>query len=202
MTTARLVAPPLATLLVLITTGTAPAQDPKPADPQAAVEPRGGPGAGQKLLARMVGDWDVAKSFFPPQGGDAVRASGTCRQTMIHGGRFLQSEFTFGQGESAITGLGLIGYDEKTDVFTSVWTDSRSPRVSIRRGDPPFDGRQITLRSRSLDDPSPAAPARRTRTVTRLLDDDRRILHQQFLVTPGAEDRLMMELVLTRRAAP
>lgn len=184
-------------LAVLLGGGLARAQ--APADPQAAVEPRGGPGAGQKLLARMAGDWDVAKAFFPARGGP-VRTAGRCRQTMIHGGRFLQSECTFGEGPAATTGLGLIGFDESSGAFTSVWTDSRSPRVSLRRSELPFDGELIVLASRSLGDAA-GPETRSTRTVTRLLDGDRRIVHQQFALAPGADDRLMMELVMTRRPA-
>ena len=93
-------------------------------DPQSSYEPRSQPGPGQKFLERMVGDWDVAKVFYP-RTGDPVRGTGQCRQTMIHEGRFLESEFTFGSGEKATTGLGLIGYDMEAGTFTSVWLDSR-----------------------------------------------------------------------------
>src|SRR5947209_1526774 len=76
-------------------------QDPPPdkKDPQSAFEPRSGPGAGQKFLAQLVGTWDVTKTFFPRM-GDPVRVPGECVQTMVHEGRFLKSEFVFGQGPS------------------------------------------------------------------------------------------------------
>src|SRR4051794_15019915 len=76
-------------------------------DPQSAREPRSGPGAGQKYLERFAGDWQVAKAFYP-RAGEPVRAGGHCRQAMIHGGRFLQSDFVFGEGERKTTGLGII----------------------------------------------------------------------------------------------
>src|SRR5262245_3557242 len=78
-------------------------------EPQATVEPRSGPGAGQEFLARFAGDWDVTKAFFP-RSGEPTRAQGRCRQTMIHGGRFLQSEFVFGAAGKETTGTGLIGF--------------------------------------------------------------------------------------------
>src|SRR5262245_43023052 len=65
------------------------------ADPQASFEPRSDPGAGQKYLSAFVGQWEVAKTFYP-RTGEPVKASGTCRQSLIHGGRFLKSEFVFG----------------------------------------------------------------------------------------------------------
>ena len=120
-------------------------------DAQASFEPRSGPGAGQKYLESFVGDWDVVKVFHP-RSGEPVRATGTCRQTMIHDGRFLQSEFVFEQGGRKSTGLGLIGFEPPTGRFTSVWTDSRQTRMSFRQSRDPFDGKQIVLFSRSLDD--------------------------------------------------
>ncbi len=130
-----------------------------PKDPQAAYEPRSAPGAGQEFLKKFVGDWDVRKTFFPAS-GEPIRAAGRCRQALIHGGRFLQSDFVFGSGPSQTTGQGLIGFDPQTGLFTSVWTDSRSTRMSLRQSREPFHGEQIVLFSRTLDpEPAHATPA-------------------------------------------
>ncbi|MGH9419922.1 MAG: hypothetical protein ACRD3J_08115, partial [Thermoanaerobaculia bacterium] len=66
----------------------------KPRDQQNAYEPKNPPGAGQVLLAKFAGDWDMVKTFFPAT-GEPVRTLGECRQRMIQDGRFLQSDFTF-----------------------------------------------------------------------------------------------------------
>jgi hypothetical protein len=188
----RLIAPMVVAACLLV------AADPPKGqrDPQSKVEPRSGPGAGQKLLEGFVGEWDVAKTFYP-RTGEPARAEGRCRQTMIHDGRFLQSEFVFGQGASRTTGLGIIGFEPETGVFTSVWTDSRQTRMSLRQSRDPFDGKTIVLYSRSLDAEGKAS--RRTKTVSRLEDGGRRLLHRQYALGPGGEERLMMELVMTRK---
>jgi hypothetical protein len=165
-------------------------------DPQSAYEPRSKPGEGQKFLQKFVGDWDVAKTFHP-RSGDPVRQKGECRQTMIHGGRFLQSEFTFTRGDEKTTGTGLIGFETATGVFTSVWVDSRSTRMSFRSGKERFDGKQIVLYSGSLG--SDGKSARVSRTLTRLEDDGRRIVHRQYTGGEGGKERLMMELILTKK---
>src|SRR5580658_4645224 len=72
-------------------------QPPEKKDPQSSYEPRSGPGAGQKFLEKFVGDWDVAKTFHP-RSGEPNTAKGVCKQTMVHNGRFLNSEFVFGEG--------------------------------------------------------------------------------------------------------
>ena len=55
-------------------------------------EPRNAPGAGQKLLAQFVGEWDVVKTFFP-MNGKPFMAKATCKQYMIQDGKFLQLAF-------------------------------------------------------------------------------------------------------------
>ncbi|HEX5272194.1 MAG TPA: DUF1579 family protein [Gemmataceae bacterium] len=173
------------------------AAEPPPAqkDPQSAYEPRGKPGAGQKFLEKFVGDWDVVKSFHP-QTGDPVRATGDCKQTMINDGRFLRSEFVFRQGDATTTGLGLIGFEPDTGTFTSVWADSRQTRMSFRQSEGKFNGEEIVLHGKSLEG---GKEGRRSRTVTRLEDDGRKIVHRQFTEGRDGKERLVMELVLTRK---
>jgi hypothetical protein len=164
-------------------------------DPQSVIEPRSGPGIGQKFLERFVGDWKVEKSFFRVS-GEASTSEGTCRQHMIHGGRFLQSDFTFGTGEEATTGTGIIGFDPATNRFSSTWIDSRSTRFSHRQSKEPFDGKLITLAGAGLS--TDATPPRNSRTVSTIEDDGRRIIHRQYGAAADGKERLVMQLLMTR----
>ena len=80
--------------------------------------------AEQKVLERFVGTWDVAKTFHP-RSGEPVQTRGECRQEMIHGGRYLRSEFIFDGDAGKTTGTGLVGFEPDTGLFTSVWTSWR-----------------------------------------------------------------------------
>src|SRR5262249_29145107 len=144
----------------------------KQKDPQSSYEPRSNPGAGQKFLEKFVGDWEVVKRFHP-RSGAPVETRGECRQTMLHGGRFLQSEFDFGQGEMRTTGTGLIGFEAESGLFSSVWIDSRSTRMSLRQSQDKFNGEEIVLYSKTLQEGG--RESRRSRTVTRLEDGGRQI---------------------------
>lgn len=166
-----------------------------PKDPQAAFEPRSGPGEGQKYLAAFVGEWDVVKTFYPRE-GSPVATHGTCSQKMIHDGRFLESDFVFDDPRGPITGMGIIGFDGETGRFTSLWTDSRSTRFSLRQSETPFDGKQIELFGKTLGDPGPNP--RRSRTVSVVEDSGRKILHRQFSVAPDGAERPVMQLEMTR----
>lgn len=182
---------------IALAAGPSRGQQPKK-DAQSSFEPRSRPGAGQKLLAQFVGDWDVVKTFHP-RNGELVRSDGRCRQAMIHDGRFLQSDFVFGQGDRKSTGLGIIGFEPESGTFTSFWTDSRQTRMSVRQSRDPFDGEQIVLYSRSLE--GEGKEARRSKTVSRLDDGGRKFVHRQYTLGADGEERLIMELVMTRRAA-
>ncbi len=165
-------------------------------DPQSSYEPRSKPGNGQKFLEKFVGDWDVVKTFYP-RSGQPAPTKGQCKQTMIHEGRFLQSEFVFGDGENKTTGLGVIGYEADSGKFTSVWTDSRSTRMSFRQSEDKFNGTQIVLFSKSLNPDE--KDKRRSRTLTRLEDDGRKIIHRQYTANEDGKEREVMELVMTRK---
>jgi len=174
----------------------APAPAVAPAgDPQSAYEPRSEPGEGQQLLQRMVGDFDVVKTFHGRDGKTSV-TNGECRQTMIHDGRFLESKFEFQGPQGKSSGLGLVGFDPRSGQFTSVWTDSRSTRVSLRQSESPATADELVLHSRSLE---PTTDARHSRTVTRVEDGGRRIVHRQYSAGSDGGGRLVMELLLTRK---
>jgi Protein of unknown function (DUF1579) len=159
-------------------------------------EPRSEPGAGQELLKRFEGEWDVTK-IIHRQSGAPSQAIGRCRQTMIHDGRFLQSEFTFEQSGRKTTGLGIIGFEPESGTFTSFWTDSRQTRMSVRQSRDRFDGKQIILYSRSLE--ADGKESRRSKTVSRLEDGDRKLIHRQYALGTDGRERLFMELTMTRR---
>jgi Protein of unknown function (DUF1579) len=167
-------------------------------DTQATFGPRSGPGAGQRFLEKFAGDWSVTKTFYP-RAGEPIRTDGRCRQAMIHEGRFLQSDFVFRQGGKATTGLGIIGFEPESGKFTSFWTDSRQTRMSVRQSRDRFDGRQIVLYSRSLD--GDGGEARRSKTVSRLEDEGRKLVHRQYALGTGGEERLVMELVMIKQAS-
>lgn len=187
----------LVPLSAVLLAGPAASQDKKDdkKDPLQAFEPKSKPGAGQKLLEKFVGEWNVVKTFHPRQ-GEPSKAEGECRQTMINSGRFLQSEFTFKSDTGITTGLGLIGFEPESGLFTSVWADSRQTRMSIRQSEDKFNGEEIVLFGKELS----GKQGRRSKTITRLEDSGKKIVHRQYAVEAGVPDRLVMELVMTKKA--
>lgn len=194
---ARMRCPPLAPVLALCTLLATGCHAPETERLQAQFEPHSAPGAVSPLLVRMVGDWDVAKTVWPRDGGEAATTSGTCRQFLVQGDHFLQCDFRFGEGSAATTGTGVIGYDAASHRFTSTWFDSRSTRMSVRQGPGEPDAASIQLEGQALGDPA----ARRSRTESVLDPDGNRIVHRQWSRNADGSERLAMQLVLTRHPA-
>jgi hypothetical protein len=167
-------------------------------DPQERFEPRGAPGTGQKYLQKYVGEFDVVKTLTFRE-DQPVRSTGACKQTMVQDGRFLQSDFVFDGANGKTTGMGLIGFENNTRLFTSVWIDSRQTKMSLRQSKTPFDGEQIVLFSTSLG--TDGKTGRQSKTVTDMAADGNKIVHRQFNIAADGKERLVMELVLTRKAA-
>ena len=159
-------------------------------------EPPNTPGAGQELLSRFAGDWDVVKTFFPKDGKPIV-TKGTCKQYMIQGGKFLQSDFTFFNPDGTkSTGTGISGFDTKTNRFTTVWYDSRQTTMSIRQSDGTFDGKNIVLWATPLDTEH---PGRKTVARAHLEDGDHVLLHRHFLIDDKGKEQMIIELRMTRK---
>ena len=159
-------------------------------------EPTNAVGAGQKLLAQFVGEWDVVKTFFPTNGKPVVTKA-TCKQYMIQDGKFLQSDFTFlNSDETKSTGTGISGFDPKTNRFTTVWYDSRQTTMSIRQSDGTFDGKNIVLWATALDQ---ERPGRKTVARAHLEEDGRLLLHRHFLIDDKGNERMMIELRMRRK---
>ncbi len=159
-------------------------------------EPANAPGAGQKLLAQFVGDWDVVKTFYPANGKPIV-TQGSCKQFMVQDGKFLESDFTFVDADGKkSTGTGISGFDSKANRFTTVWFDSRQTTMSIRQSDGTFDGANIVLWATALD---PDRPGRKTVARAHLEQDGHVLVHSHFLIDEQGNERKMIELRLTRK---
>jgi hypothetical protein len=158
-------------------------------------EPPTAAGAGQKLLAQYVGDWDMVKTFYAADGKTTV-TKGTVKQFMVQGGKFLESDFTFFDPDgSKSTGVGIIGFDAKTNKFTSFWYDSTKTSFSIRQSDGTFDGSTIVLYSTTLD---PDRPGRKTYAKAVLEENGHVLVHRHYVLDDKGE-RLVLQWRMTKK---
>lgn len=92
------------------------------------------PGPSHKLLSSFAGDWDVAVTFWSSPQASGETSSGKSRISWILGERFLQEQFTGTVGGEEYQGMGLMGYDNGSRAFKTVWVDSLNTALTTSSG--------------------------------------------------------------------
>ncbi len=174
-------------------------QEGKKMDMQAMMEVYkkvGTPGEPHKLLAKLEGSW-ITKTTGYQEGKQVMESIGTCEQKLVLDGHYLQQFYTGDMMGAPFTGINLLGYNNHTKKYESVWLDSMSTAIYFFVGKGSADGRTITQEC-SYDDPvkGPAV----WRSVTRIKDDN--TLEFEMFITPkGGKEEKMMEMTVSRKEA-
>ena len=153
------------------------------------------PGAPHKLFASLEGTWTTrTKSWMEPD-KPPTEMTGTCTQKMLLGGRYLHQEYTGEMMGEPFNGINIIGYDNHTKKYVSVWFDSMSTGIYLFEGTAGADGKTITQES-SFDDPVRGPMG--WRSVTRFMDDNT-LEYEMYLTPKGGKEEKMMEMTVTRK---
>jgi hypothetical protein len=155
----------------------------------------GTPGAPHKLLASLAGSWKTKTRAWMEPDKPPMEGTGTCEQKMLLGGRYLQQEYTGEMMGNAFTGINLLGYNNYTKKYVSVWIDSMSTGIYYFVGTAGADGKTITQES-SYDDPVRGPMV--WRSVTRIVDADN-LGYEMYLIPKGGKEEKMMEMTVTRK---
>jgi hypothetical protein len=109
------------------------------------------PGPSHKLLESFAGDWDVKVTFWSDPKAKGESSAGRSKISWILGERFLQENF---QGKIAgenYVGLGLIGYDNGSRTFKTVWADSLNTALTTSVGKYDPEQNSLELESQVYD---------------------------------------------------
>jgi hypothetical protein len=157
----------------------------------------GTPGEPHRLLAKLEGSWTTRSKGWMGPDKPPVESSGTCEQKMILGGHYLRQEYAGDMMGRPFTGISLLGYNNHTGKYESIWLDSMSTAIYYFIGTASKDGRTIT-QTCSYDDPvrGPAV----WRTVNRIRDDNT-IEFEMFVTPRGKKEEKMMEMTIARKEA-
>jgi hypothetical protein len=153
------------------------------------------PGEPHRLLAKMVGSWTTKSKGWVEPDKAPIESTGTCEQTMLLGGRYLQQEYTGEMMGSVFQGINIIGYDNHTGKYVSVWMDSMSTGIYCFEGTPSEDGRTITQET-SYDDPIRGPMT--WRSVTRIVDDNT-MEYVMYMIPKGGKEEKAMEMTVARK---
>ncbi len=155
----------------------------------------GTPGAPHKLLATLAGSWTTKTTVWMDPDKPPVEGKGTCEQKMLLDGRYLQQEYTGDMMGSPFTGINIIGYDNHTKKYVSVWIDSMSTSIYYFEGTASADGKTITQES-SYDDPAKGPTT--WLSVTKIVDENT-LQYEMYLTPKGGKKEKMMEMTVTRK---
>jgi hypothetical protein len=101
------------------------------------------PGPEQARLAELAGDYNREVKFVGPQGNGMPTSAGTCKISVILGGRFLMEEshdVVFGK---PVDGLRLYGYNNATKQYEMARMYSMSTAITMMTGKSTDGGKTI-----------------------------------------------------------
>jgi hypothetical protein len=157
----------------------------------------GTPGDPHKLLAKLEGSWTTKTKGWMGPDTPPVESTGSCEQRLILDGHYLRQEYAGDMMGAPYTGICLMGFDNHTKKYQSIWLDSLSTAIYFFEGVAGPDGKVITQEC-DYDDPV-RGPAH-WRTVTRIKDDNT-VEFAMFLTPKGKTEEKMMEMTMERREA-
>ncbi len=98
----------------------------KPANPNQ-------PGAEHAWLAEDAGEWTIRAKMFQPGTNQTFVVVGKSKMEMLWG-RYLKEEFSIGEGDFVMRGIGLLAFDVQTGEFMSVYCLNTGTSMSLSTG--------------------------------------------------------------------
>ncbi len=160
------------------------------------------PGEGHKHLDHFVGDWNLTiRMYMGGPTSEPTETKGTSTVKKVLGGRYLMenmdAEMDYGMGQPLpFEGLGLIGYDNFRNMYTTTWCDNMGTALIVLRGGRhPHTG--LFTYYGELDEPMMKVVGRTIKSTTRVINDDKHVFELYDLHV--SDDYKVMEIVYERK---
>ena len=177
---------------VTTTTEAAPKTDAANDAAMAEMMKNASPGPMHEKLKSMLGTWKaVVKTWAAP--GEPTVTEGTSVNTLILGGRYVSQDFKGSMMGQPFQGMGLTGYDNRKQEFTSFWVDNSSTAMMTYAGKLNDKGDELVFKGRGE---GPHGLPMDYRTVIRIVDENTHVF-SMYAPTNGKE-ALWMEITYTR----
>jgi hypothetical protein len=144
------------------------------------------PGEFHKFLASRAGSWTTRSRHWMEPDKPPMEFAGSCERKMILDGRYLQEEFSGEMMGHPFTGIGVIGYDNQSKKYVSVWMDTMSTGIYFFEGTGGPDGKTISLESRFND---PVKRPGRWHLVTKIVDENTEVTEMRMKYESGGEEK-------------
>lgn len=155
------------------------------------------PGDVHKMIAKSDGKWTHETSMWMDPSAPPTKSKGTCTNKMIMGGRYQQSNLTGTMLGQPFEGMSLMGYDNKTHIFTSAWVDNMGTGLMTMEGKWDDATKSITFNGKCVEPMSGESMA--VREVFTMQDDNHQTM--EMYQTMGGQEMKVMEVKFTRATA-
>jgi hypothetical protein len=174
------------------------AGQPSEEDMMKAWEAAGKPGPEHAQLAKAAGEWDAAVKhrMAPEAPWQESKGTETCK--VMYDGRFLHQTFTGDMMGEKFTGTGVMGYNNVSKEYESIWFDSMSTAIMFMTGKADATGKTITLRGECAD-PMANGKKKTMRIVQTFASPDKHVC-EFFEPGPDGKEFSMMTITYTRKA--
>lgn len=156
------------------------------------------PGPEHKALNPMAGSWDAKASYSPMPGAPVQETTATMRRRWVLGGRYLQDDYRGSFMGVRFQGIGFTGYDKIQKTYVSTWMDTMSTGILMQTGKFSKDGKTLKLVGEVIDPQT--GKAKKFIRLLRIEGPDKHV-DQMFEEGPDGNERLVMTITFTRRAA-
>lgn len=92
------------------------------------------PGPAHRLLDNLVGEWDVSLTFWSDPKSAGASSIGRSQIAWVLGKRFVQEQFSGTIAGEEYSGVGIMGYDNGSRSFKTVWADSQNTALTTSSG--------------------------------------------------------------------
>ena len=153
------------------------------------------PGDAHKLMAKHVGEWDAEVKLWMDPAGEPMVSKGKGTNTLIFGGRFLESRFKGDFQGEPFEGIGYMGYDNVQQKFVNFWIDSSSTWFMLSSGTADKEGKTWRSSGQVSDPMTGKMKPYREEAVFENAD---RIVSRAFDKGPDGKEFKSMEITYTR----
>lgn len=151
------------------------------------------PGEPHRQLAELEGTWDAEMKMWMDPEGEPMTQRMTAERRMIMDGRFLEETFSGSFMGEPFRGYGLIGFDNVSGRYESLWVDNHSTSMLQAEGE--WDEAEDALVFRGVYTDPATGEEKKTRSVWRTGDDPE--VYTMYESADGEEWVKTMEIVLT-----
>jgi len=180
-----------------------PAEEPDLAPEVVSAIDAGKAGPEHELLAKLAGEWTVQMKMWMAPDAPPLTPTATATNEMVLGGRFLQThssgEMKFGGTSLPVESIGMMGFDRRGGVYTSVGFDTMGTYYVTSAG--PRDPETGVITMSGSDHDKRTGVTQTYKFVMRIIDDDHYVIDLYFTnfeMTHGQDEFHLVEMSYTR----